>query len=284
MGCDELQEILHGERRTHMKVIDTSTYDFEYIRLNDRLYVDKTEYIHKLLCGSKEYFLSRPRRFGKSLLVSTLKAIFQGRRELFVDLAIDQLEYDWKSYPVIHLDLGSCDADTPEKLEAHLDNLLLREAQAQGCTLRGEGPTMRFQNFIDDVAATAGQMVVLVDEYDKPILSNITGPQAKEFLKILKGFYSVIKTCEGKIRFALVTGVSKFSHVSFFTGLNNLTDLTMKSEYAALLGFTEAEVREYFADRMPAAAEANEISEEELIQRILNWYGGHQFSEVILQQ
>ena len=260
-----------------MKVIDTSTFDFPYIRTNDRLYVDKTAFVHKLLCGSKEYFLSRPRRFGKSLLVSTLKALFQGRRDLFKGLAIDQMDYDWKPHPVIHLDLGSCSADTPEKLDAFLEGLLDREARSLGCTLRGEGTTMRFGNLIDD-ATPDSQAVVLVDEYDKPILANVTSTQAKEILKVLKGFYSVVKTYEGKIRFALITGVSKFSHVSFFSELNNLTDITLHPDYAALLGFTEAEIRASFADRLPAAAAANDVPEEELMRNILKWYDGYRFS------
>ena len=171
--------------------------------------MDKTEYIHKLLCGSKENILSRPRRFGKSLLVSTLKAIFQGRRELFDGLAIDQLPYDWKTYPVIHLDLGNFGGSTPAKLESFLENLLAREAKEHDATLRGTGAAMRFENLLYDLAAVHGQAVVLVDEYDKPILANVTSPEAKGLLRILKGFYGVIKTYEGKIRFALLTGVSK---------------------------------------------------------------------------
>lgn len=261
-----------------MKTIDTSTFDFEYIRENNRLYVDKTEYVHKLLCGSKEYFLSRPRRFGKSLLVSTLKAIFQGRRELFDGLAIDQLPYDWKTYPVIHLDLGNFGGSTPAELESFLENLLAREAKEHDATLRGTGAAMRFENLLYDLAAVHGQAVVLVDEYDKPILANVTSPEAKGLLRILKGFYGVIKTYEGKIRFALLTGVSKFSHVSIFSELNNLTDITLDPEYAALLGFTEAEIREYFADRIPAAAAANGLSEEELMKNLLLWYDGYRFS------
>ena len=261
-----------------MKDIDTSTFDFPSIVTGNLLYVDKTEYIWKLIRKVKgEYFLSRPRRFGKSLLVSTLKAIFQGRRELFAGLAIDRLDYDWRKYPVIHLDLGSFGGRTSEELAAFLTRRIADCAAELEVQLTATTPQ---EQFIELIQKPCGDtpVVVLVDEYDKPILSNITSPQARELLRMLKGFYGVIKTCEAKIRFALVTGVSKFSHVSFFSELNNLTDITLDPEYAALLGFTEIEIRKNFADRLPVAAQANNLPEEELMGGILKWYDGYRFS------
>ena len=268
-----------------MKRIKTSTYDFPSIIEKDFLYVDKTDYVWKLVEGGKdEFFLSRPRRFGKSLLVSTLKAVFQGRRELFKGLAIDKADYDWKRYPVIHLDFGACTAKTPEKLEVYLNHLLEVAADTLGLGLRGEGASIRFENLIRDAAKASetGSVVVLVDEYDKPILGNIdidNKKQQKDILSVLKGFYGVVKTYEGLIRFAFITGVSKFTHVSLFSELNNLTDITLQDDYAGMLGFTEEEIRGYFADRIPLAAETNGLPEEELMRKLLRWYDGYRFSD-----
>ncbi len=265
-----------------MKDIKTSTFDFPKIIGNDFLYVDKTEYVWNLVKGKKdEFFLSRPRRFGKSLLVSTLKAVFSGRRELFKGLAIDKKDYDWKAYPVIHLDFGNCDADTPENLEVYLNHLLDMAADELKIELKPEKASIRFENLIMAAnASMAGGVVVLIDEYDKPILGNITNKQHnKTILSVLKGFYANIKKKEALIRFAFITGVSKFAHVSLFSDLNNLTDITLDVDYAGMLGFTEAEIREYFADRIPLAATANGMQEEDLIAQLLKWYDGYRFSK-----
>ena len=265
-----------------MKLIDTSTYNFPEIIRNDFLYVDKTAYLWRLVSRNKgEFFLSRPRRFGKSLLVSTLKAVFQGRRELFKGLAIDKEDYDWKAYPVIHLDFGNSNLRTASDVEDYLLDMLDNASRSLGVELRGRSLTTRFENLIADAAeaSNAGKTVILVDEYDKPILGNIGNPHVSEILAVLKGFYSNIKKQEGLIRFAFITGVSKFSHVSLFSDLNNLTDITLKSEYAGMLGFTEAEIREYFADRIPLAAKANSCTKEELMRTLLKWYDGYRFSD-----
>ncbi len=262
-----------------MKRINTSTFSFPEIIEKDFLYVDKTGYIFKLLEGGKdEFFLSRPRRFGKSLLVSTLKAIFQGRRELFKGLAIDKMDYDWKTYPVIHLDFGAESVDDAENLARRLRRMLQMAAVANKVSLPDGPPEDMFEDLISMLAGKDGQVVVLVDEYDKPILSNVDNPEAPAILKVLKRFYSVIKTYEGKIRFAFITGVSKFAHVSMFSDLNNLTDITLLPEYACMLGFTEAEIREYFADRLPLAAKENGRTVEQMMADILQWYDGYRFS------
>ena len=259
-----------------MKHIDTSTYNFPTIIEKDFLYVDKTSYVWKLVCPEKgEFFLARPRRFGKSLLVSTLKALFQGRRELFKGLAIDAEEYDWKAYPVIHLDFGSCMASTVEELGVFLECRLAECAEAYNFSLKGPTPQ---EQFIELILKLGGQVVILVDEYDKPILGNIDNPHVQKILSLLKGFYSVIKTYEGKVRFAFITGVSKFAHVSLFSDLNNLTDITLNTDYAGMLGFTEAEIRKYFADRIPLAAKAKGKAEEQMVADILKWYDGYRFS------
>ena len=267
--------------RGSMKAIETSTYNFPEIIANQFLYIDKTAFIWRLVSKKKgEYFLSRPRRFGKSLLISTLKAVFQGRKELFKGLDIESADYDWKPYPVIHLDFGDAGVDNLQELEEQLASMLDDSAKDNNIQIRGDDVVIQFKNLIRDLAERdGGQVVILVDEYDKPILSNVNNPEVPALLKKLKRFYSVIKTSEGFVRFAFITGVSKFAHVSFFSDLNNLTDITLKTDYAEMLGFTEAEIREYFADRIPLAAEANGVSEENLMRKLLKWYDGYRFSD-----
>ena len=266
-----------------MKHIDTSTYNFPDIITNNCLYVDKTSYVWSLVRYMKgEYFLSRPRRFGKSLLVSTLKTLFQGRRELFKGLAIDREDYDWAAYPIFHLDFGNSDLHTSEDVTAFLLDMLDNFSLEQNIPLRGRSLNTKFENLIADTAknSTTGKVVVLVDEYDKPILGNIENEKScRAILDILKGFYSNIKKQEGFIRFAFITGVRKFAHVSLFSDLNNLTDITLNSDYAGMLGFAEAEIREAFADRIPLAAKANGVSDEKLMQTLLKWYDGYRFSD-----
>ncbi len=264
----------------NMKYIDTSTFDFPGVIGNDFLYVDKTSYIWNLVHPKKgEFFLSRPRRFGKSLLVSTLKAVFQGRRELFNGLAIDNMDYDWTAYPVIHLDFGACMAAAVEELDVFLKRRLAECAVEHNLILTGPNPQEQFIELILKLAKGTSSVVILVDEYDKPILSNIVNPKVSDILTLLKGFYSVIKTYEGLVRFAFITGVSKFAHVSLFSDLNNLTDITLNPKFAGMLGFTEAEIREYFADRIPLAAQKRGKTEEQMVADILKWYDGYRFSD-----
>ena len=178
-----------------MKNLTSSVYSFEDLIQGNFLYVDKTEYIWQLIKPAKEmYFLSRPRRFGKSLTLSTLKAVFEGKKELFKGLAIYDKPYDWKKYSVIHLDMANCNIQTPEELSEYLDDSLINIAASSGLILRGELLTTRFENLIIDIAKR-GPLVILVDEYDKPILNNITNPRVKEILRILKGFYSRCLKC-----------------------------------------------------------------------------------------
>ncbi|MBQ9787739.1 MAG: AAA family ATPase, partial [Lentisphaeria bacterium] len=200
-----------------MKDITSSVYSFEKLRQGDYLYVDKTEYIWNLINPAGEsYFLSRPRRFGKSLTVSTLKAVFEGKKELFKGLAIYDKPYDWKPYPVIHLSFGDYNSvnNTIELLNVYL----LNKVNSIAANLRIDLPptndaSAAFGKLID-IAAEKADVVILVDEYDKPILDNISNPQIANIQKCLKGFYSVLKDRNDKERFLFVTGVSKFSHVS----------------------------------------------------------------------
>ena len=262
-----------------MKNLTSSVYSFEKLRNEGYLYVDKTEFIWNLINPAGEsYFLSRPRRFGKSLTISTLKAVFEGKKELFKELAIYDKSYDWKPYPVIHLDMANCDIQTPDDLVKYLQDMLENIAVSFNLQLRGETLTGRFENLIMDIAKQ-GQVVILLDEYDKPILNNIVNPRVKDILQVLKGFYSNIKKTEKVLRFAFITGVSKFCHVSLFSDLNNLTDITMDYNYAAMLGYTQEELETYFTDWIALASKQLKMPQEQLLPKIKAWYDGYRFHE-----
>jgi len=262
-----------------MKKLTSSIYTFEKLIRNGFLYVDKTEYIWKLVSEAPaSFFMSRPRRFGKSLTVSTLKAVFQGNKGFFKDLAIYDKPYDWKKYPVIHLDMANCNAKKPDDLENFIFDTLLGVAADFGMKLRGQSNAMRFEFVIRDIAAAAGApVVILLDEYDKPILNTLMTAEAGDCRDVLKGFYSSIKKCESMERFVFVTGVTKFSHVSLFSELNNLTDITMHADYASMLGYTQEELEKYFADRIDDAVHKLNIPGEKLLAEIQSWYDGYKF-------
>lgn len=261
-----------------MKDLTSSVYTFEKLIEGNYLYIDKTEYIWKLLnTAYGQYFLSRPRRFGKSLTVSTLEAIFSGKKELFKGLAIYDKPYDWKKYPVIHLDLGDIKSSSPDDLEQGLQQLLSEIANGYGIALTTPNAQSQFRELILVIARDEGQVAILIDEYDKPILGNVANPKVNEILKVLKGFYSVIKGTEPLQRFALLTGVSKFAHVSIFSDLNNLTDITMRAEYATMLGYTQGELEHYFAERIDEVAEKLQMERPQLLHEIKEWYNGYRF-------
>lgn len=261
------------------KTLTASVYTFEDLIKGDFLYVDKTDYLWKLVQPYKaQYFLSRPRRFGKSLTLSTLKAIFEGKKELFQGLAIYDKPYDWKSYPIIHLDNGNCGAQTAKEVHDFLHATLANIAVAHGLQLRGETLTTDFQFLIEDLGKDS-PVVILVDEYDKPILNAIGKDSAYEILNVLKGFYSTIKTCESRIRFAFVTGVTQFCHVSLFSDLNNLTDITRTHDFATMLGYTQQEFEKYFMERVKEREASQELSHDDYLQRIKEWYDGYRFHE-----
>jgi hypothetical protein len=263
-----------------MKPLTTSVYTFSDLIAGGYLYVDKTSLIHELIRGYKgQYFLARPRRFGKSLLVSTLKVIFQGRRELFDGLAIAKTDYDWKPYPVIHLDMGSCQAGSADELRRMLTYLLDDQAAANGVSLTRQGEGPRFRELIDGLAARDGKVVILVDEYDKPLLGQLGQPGVREIQTVLKAFYGVIKSTEASQRFVLITGVSKFSKVSIFSDLNNLTDLTMNRSAATLLGYTQSELEANFPEHIAALAGELGKSREETLAELRDWYNGYRFEE-----
>jgi len=264
-----------------MKDLSTGISVFEDMIKGNFLYVDKTEYVWRLIRPAKEfYFLSRPRRFGKSLLLTTLKAVFEGKKELFRGLAIHDKPYDWQKYPVIHLSMADYGvvSDALQELPDYLMSKVKGIAKKHKIKLTSATPGLCLGELIDRLSARR-QVVVLIDEYDKPILGNLSDANAVGILQCLKGFYSVLKDRNEAERLIFLTGVSKFSHVSLFSDLNNLTDITLNPDYAEMLGFSERDIRENFADRLPAAAKANGMSEEELMRRLLVWYDGYRFSE-----
>jgi hypothetical protein len=262
-----------------MKTLNTSSSTFEHFITGNLLYVDKTAHIHRLVSPSKEqYFLARPRRFGKSLLVSTLKAIFEGKRELFKGLAIDQLEFEWKAHPVIHLNMGSCTGQDRKETELRLCDQLEQNAKTHGMVLKKEGASRQFEELILSLAEK-NSIVVLVDEYDKPLLAHLGKEGAKDIQSLLKDFYSVIKTTESVQRFALITGISKFSKVSIFSDLNNLTDLTMHRDAGTLLGYTQDELEGNFGEYIELLGESLELDRETTLEKLREWYNGYRFDE-----
>lgn len=230
-----------------MKPLSTNIYTFEKLIDGGCLYIDKTEGILKLLEQPYgQYFMARPRRFGKSLLISTLKAIFQGKRNLFEGLFIDRSSYDWTIHPVIHLNLGSADASDAALLEELILRLVEREARVHDIQLTGSTASQSLQELIEKLNERGTKVVVLIDEYDNPLLNHIGSGREPEIQRVLKSFYSVIKTTEEHQRFAFITGVSQFSKVSIFSDLNNITDLTMTAPEASLLGYTQDELEQEF--------------------------------------
>ena len=262
-----------------MKNLTSSVYSFEKLRNEGYLYIDKTEFIWNLINPAGEsYFLSRPRRFGKSLTLSTLKAVFEGKKELFKGLAIYDKPYDWKTYPIIHLDMNGFDFSCVDDLKSSLIRLMRETAMLHHLCLTENKPDQMFREIITELSKKQ-QVVILLDEYDKPILNNITNPECRKILSTLKSFYSVIKAFEGKLRFAFITGVSKFCHVSLFSDLNNLTDITMDYDYATMLGYTQEELETYFADRIGQASKQLNMPKDELLPKIKAWYDGYRFHE-----
>ena len=272
-----------------MKPITTSVYTFSNLVGGGFVYVDKTAILRELIRPAfAQYFCARPRRFGKSLAISTLQCIFEGRRELFKGLAIDSSDYEWTTYPVLRLDMGSCQADTVEGFWRKVRGLLISESERTGIPLRTDMPVSeQFKFLIQDLAQASKvnenhedkKMVLLLDEYDKPLLGHLGTPEVTKFKNALKEFYSVVKTQECFQRFAFMTGVSKFSKVSIFSDLNNLTDITMDARYATLFGYTREEVRANFPEHLAALAAANDLTADAAFAKLEYMYDGFKFEE-----
>ncbi|GHV13213.1 ATPase AAA [Fibrobacterales bacterium] len=253
---------------------------FSTIREDGYHYVDKTARIHELVSGSGYvFFLSRPRRFGKSLLCSTLGALFEGRRELFKGLAIDSLPLEWKKHPVIHIALNSGDfSKDSEVLESILHNILLNTANGFDIELRGDVVSVQFSNLILDLHNQFGEKVaVIIDEYDKPLLDSIDKKDIHDAIRsALKGFYGVLKASDEHLKFVFLTGVTKFSKVSIFSDLNNLTDLSLNPRYADICGITQEELETNFKEEIDSIAGGEGGA---YLAKLKRFYNGYRFSE-----
>ena len=253
--------------------------NFEKMRREGYVYVDKTQLMWKMVSEGSYYFLSRPRRFGKSLMVSTLDAFFSGERELFKGLYVDSVEWDWQQYPILHLDLNTEKYDNKEALTIILERMLqeweyIYEPRVIEKTIAG-----RFERIIRTAFEKTGRKtVILVDEYDKPLLQAIGNePLQTEYRNTLKAFYGALKSADRYIKFAFLTGVTKFGKVSVFSDLNNLTDLSFDERYATICGISEAELHEYFDESIQQLADANKMTKEACYERMKEDYDGYHF-------
>ena len=255
--------------------------DFEKLRTNGYSYVDKSRFVYKLATEGEYYFLSRPRRFGKSLFLSTLEAYFQGKKELFEGLAIYDLETEWKKYPIFHIDLNTANFREKDSLYTVLNDYLTTWEDKYGARESEATLALRFKGVIARAAEKEGcGVVILIDEYDKPILQTLRTPELQaEHRAQLKAFYSVLKTQDRYIKFAFLTGVTKFGKVSVFSDLNNLTDISMDHRYISICGMTEKELLTNFKEGISELAEANGDSETETIAKISMRYAGYHFEE-----
>lgn len=255
--------------------------DFEKLRTNGYSYVDKSRFVYKLATEGEYYFLSRPRRFGKSLFLSTLEAYFQGKKELFEGLAIYDLETDWKKYPIFHIDLNTANFREKDSLYTVLNDYLTTWECKYGTRESEATLALRFKGVIARAAEKEGcGVVILIDEYDKPILQTLRDPELQaEHRAQLKAFYSVLKTQDRYIKFAFLTGVTKFGKVSVFSDLNNLTDISMDHRYISICGMTEKELLANFKEGINELAEANGDTEEATIAKLKARYDGYHFEE-----
>ena len=265
-----------------LKKLPIGKQTFSEIIEENNLYVDKTAYIYELLSsGAKAFFLSRPRRFGKSLLVSTLEAVFKNRRDLFRGLWIDSSDYVWKEYPVIKLDISAVSKRTEMSLIVGLKDIISDNAGNYSITVKDAEPERMLQQLIRDLAAKYNEkVVVLIDEYDDLIIRHVTNTElAIKNREILHDVYKVMKTEDANLRFVFLTGVGKFARTSIFSGLNNLVNISMQDRYSALLGITPEELNSYFSEYIDLATEKLSIPRVNLLEKIKYWYNGYRFSD-----
>lgn len=262
------------------KLYPIGIQNFEKIRKEGYVYIDKTAMIYQLVKTGNYYFLSRPRRFGKSLLISTLEAYFQGKKELFTGLAMEKLEKDWIAYPILHLDLNTENYSIPQSLELKLERALSAWEQLYGSDPAEKSLASRFEGIIQRAYEKTGQrVVILVDEYDKPMLQAI-GNEALQtaYRNTLKGFYGALKSKDGCIRFGILTGVTKFSKVSVFSDLNNLDDISMWNEFIEICGISDRELEINFKDDLHELADANGMTYEAAREKVKQYYDGYHFT------
>ena len=262
------------------KIYPIGIQNFESLRLDGYFYIDKTALIYQLVKSGRYYFLSRPRRFGKSLLISTLEAYFQGKKELFQGLAMEKLEKDWTKYPILHIDLNTQKYDSPQSLESKLNRTLVTWEKLYGSEPAEDSLSMRFEGTIQRAYEQTGQrVVILVDEYDKPMLQAIGNKELQNsFRETLKAFYGALKSKDGCIKFAMLTGVTKFGKVSVFSDLNNLDDISMWNEYIELCGISEKEIHKNLETELHEFADVQKMTYDSFCEKLRQYYDGYHFT------
>ena len=253
---------------------------FEKIRKGGYIYVDKTEIIWKLINSGDIFFLSRPRRFGKSLLLSTIESYFKGQRDLFEGLAIAEYEKEWRKYPILHLDLNAGTYGHVDELKAILSDFVAANATKYGISDDPDNPLpLRFSKLIQGISTKCGHnVVILIDEYDKPLLNSIACKDVSADMQgLLKAFYGALKSCDGYIKFAMLTGVAHFSKVSVFSDLNNLNDISLNAQYSAICGITGNELDKYFTTSIKSLAEIRHEPFDRTKQLLKERYDGYHF-------
>jgi len=263
-----------------MKKLPIGIQSFSKMIEGGFVYLDKTELIYKLANTEACYFLSRPRRFGKSLTLSTLHEYFNGRKDLFVGTKMEQLEQKWDKYPVLHFDFNNASYESLKNLREELGSQLEDMEAIYNITAKGSLP-YRFKRLINTAAAQTGKkVVILVDEYDKPLLNNILNEDFKDKIRtVLKPFYGVLKTCDTQIKMAFVTGVTKFSKVSLFSDVNNMTDISNMLDYSTICGATEREIHDQLDGFVQNMADANHITKDQCYKELKYWYEGFHFHQ-----
>ncbi len=264
-----------------LKLYPVGIQTFERIRKENKLYIDKTEYVYRMThSGGCYFFLSRPRRFGKSLLVSTFESYFSGKKELFEGLVIEKLEQEWMEYPVLHFDMSGGKYMEKEQLEDYLSNRLEAEERKWGITHTKRGANDRLTELITTAYEISGkQVVVLIDEYDAPMLDVAHERKTLDELRnVMRNFYSPLKMCEPMLRFVFLTGITKFSQVSIFSELNNIKNISLDDEYAGVCGITKEELLTQMSEDIDVLAEAQGMTREETIAKLKENYDGYHFS------
>ena len=263
-----------------LKQLPVGIQTFEKIIAQNCLYVDKTAYIHKMLKASNYIFLSRPRRFGKSLLVSTLQSYFEGRKDLFKGLYIEQVEKEWTEYPVLRLSLASSKHMEKEQLEDYLLHILEEHEKRFGISANHSEPNIRLMNLITSVYEKTGkQVVILIDEYDAPLLDVLHEKEKLPVLRqVMRNFYSPLKDADPYLKFVFLTGITKFSQLSIFSELNNLKNISMLPEFAAICGFSIEEVKTQMADYLEDYAATKNLNKDEALEALKVQYDGYHFS------
>ena len=253
--------------------------DFAKLRSENYVYVDKTQFVYQLTRTSTPYFLSRPRRFGKSLLLSTLEYYFLGKKELFKGLAIESLEKEWIEYPVLKISFGADTYENRDKLLSVLDDMLAQLESKFEIEKTSEYPSIRLKTLIRSVTEKTGkQVVILIDEYDKPILDALYTEYEEPNRQELRSFYSPLKDCDQYIKFIFITGITKVSHVNIFSGLNQLNDISLNADYSSLCGISKKELEQYFSPEIKALAEKQEMTVTETMTKLAEMYDGYHFT------